>query len=179
MMPAADHRLIRERPLPSATPALVAVVTNRRDWQRLHTEGWYRIPVRRAPQPLAAEYLAFYCTRAIPEEAWRVAWYAPVTRYRLLRRRELLPAEADHPRAEDHYYRIDLGPLCRLPRPIPSRRLRRITFIPTTFEQLLCAEELTALWHADDLSALLWSDFRDAVLKGTRRLHLEELPACD
>ena len=41
-------------------------------------------------------------------------WLAPVRGYRLVRRRELLPDEPTHPRAEDRYYRVDVGPLAPL-----------------------------------------------------------------
>ena len=63
-------------------------------------------------------------------------------------RRELLPNEPTHPRADERYYRFALGPLWALPAPVPSRRLRRITFIPTTFGQLLYAQDVADLWHA-------------------------------
>ena len=43
-------------------PALVVIVNNQADWQRVEHEGWYRIPKRSAPLPLAADVLAFYFT---------------------------------------------------------------------------------------------------------------------
>ncbi|MBK9599079.1 MAG: hypothetical protein IPO60_12375 [Flavobacteriales bacterium] len=30
--------------------ALVAIVPSRRDWELVRTQGWYRIPVRTAPE---------------------------------------------------------------------------------------------------------------------------------
>lgn len=154
-------------------PALVVLVNNRRDWLRVCTEGWYRIPVRSAPFPIAAEYLAFYLTRTFRAEAWQISYYAPVTRYKILPRRELLPDQPDHPRADDLYYRIELGAVQRLERPIASRRLRRITFIPTTWERLHTAEDVADLWHTDDATAILWRFFSDTALKATRRLAIE------
>ena len=66
----------------------------------------------------------------------------------------LLPDEIEHPRASARYYRFDLGPLRALPAPLPSRRLRRITFIPTTAGQLLRAHDVTELWRPlEDASA--------------------------
>ncbi len=158
----------------SCTPTLVVIVNNRRDWQRVVEERWYRVPARRAPVLLAAEYLAFYQTRAFGDAAWQISWIAPVRGYRLLRRIELLPAEAAHPRANDWYYRIALGDLERLARPLPSRRLRRITFIPTTRERLMTAADVSELWQVDDLTPLVWTRFRDAGMKSARRLELEE-----
>jgi hypothetical protein len=155
-------------------PALVVIVNNARDWERVSVERWYRLPLRRAPAPTAALFLAFYLTRAVGVAPWQVAWLAPVERYRVVTRRELLPDEAGHPRAAERYYKIELGALEALPRPIPSRRLRRITFIPTTLERLHSARDVAELWHTDEAAAILWQHFPDAVRKATSRLALEE-----
>lgn len=160
--------------LDRSAPVLVVVVNNRRDWQRVINEGWYRIPLKYVPHPVAAEALAFYLTRPFGADAWQVAWYAPTLRYQLVSRRELLPDEPDHPRAEERYYRIALGPVRRLERPILSRHLRRITFIPTTFGQLLTATDVAELWQIDDVTPMLLTHFPDAVIKATARLNLEE-----
>ena len=71
-----------------------------------------------APSRFAADFLAFYQTAAFGAERWAVRYYAPVLRYRIATRRELLPAEPDHPRASDHYYRVEIGPLESLPLPL-------------------------------------------------------------
>jgi hypothetical protein len=132
---------------PDAERVLVVVVNNAADWARICAEHWYRIPQRRAPARLAAAYLAFYHTKAVGETRWSVAYYAPVLRYHLLPRRALLPAEGDHPRADDLYYRLELGEVEALPRPIPAQRLRRLTFLSTTLERLLRAQEVSDLWE--------------------------------
>ena len=31
---------------------LVAIMNNKKDWQRVLDEGWYRIPVKHAPEPV-------------------------------------------------------------------------------------------------------------------------------
>ncbi|MFH1086202.1 MAG: hypothetical protein V1772_10625 [Chloroflexota bacterium] len=138
---------------PAAAPGdarvLVVVVPSQRDWDLVQREGWYRIPARRAPARVGAEYLAFYHTKACGALRWSVACYAPILGYRLVARRELLPDEPDHPRANDLYIKIELGALTPLPRPIPSRTLRRLTFLHTTLSRLLQAEELNDLWVHD------------------------------
>lgn len=131
---------------------LVVVVTRWRDWELICTEHWYRIPVARAPKRLGADYLAFYHTKNFGELRWSIAYYAPVLAYRLVRRSELFPDEAGHPRANQLYYKVELGPLMALPRPIPSLRLRRITFIPTTLLRLLTAQEVRDLWPRERAS---------------------------
>ena len=155
-------------------PALVVLVNNRRDWQHVLNDGWYRIPLKHAPTPLAADFLAFYFTKAFGKQAHQVCYYAPVLRYRTTTRRELLPNEADHPRAHERYVRIDVGPVAALPRPIPSRSLRRVTFIGTTWERLCTADDVAALWQPDDASTMLWDQFPDSIRKASQRLELEE-----
>jgi hypothetical protein len=144
------------------TTVLVAVVNNGEDLRRAASEGWYRIPQRRAPQRIGADYLAFYQTGAFREqsEAQTVTFYAPTRRYRLATRRELLPAEADHPRAGDYYYCIEIGPFQRLERPVPAAAYRRVTFIHTTFERLLAARDVTELFCKDDPFVALWDALR-------------------
>ena len=66
----------------------------------------------------------------------------------MLTRAELLPDEPDHPRAGDSYYKIEIGPLQPLPRPVPSRALRRIAFIPTTLSRLLARARSTTCGSA-------------------------------
>ncbi|MCB0114178.1 MAG: hypothetical protein KDD84_08805 [Caldilineaceae bacterium] len=137
---------------------LVAVVNNEDDLRRAASDGWYRIPQRRAPRRIGADYLAFYQTGAFGKAlgARTVTYYAPVRRYHLATRAQLLPEDADHPRADDYYFRIDLGPLMRLDRPIEATKLRRITFIHTTFERLLNAADVTDLFIQDDSFDALW-----------------------
>ncbi len=155
-------------------PTLVVLVNNEADWRHIVDDGWYRIPLKHAPHPVAASYLAFYQSRVFGDDAFHIRYYAPVRRYRTVTRRELLPDQPDHPRADERYYQIELGPLITLQHPIPSRRLRRITFIPTTLRRLLEADEINDLWLDDDVEEMLWSLFRDAGLKAERRLEIGE-----
>ncbi len=152
-------------PEPADERVLVAVVNRPKDWELIRTAHWYRLPVERAPRRLGAAYLAFYHTQACGPLRWSIRYYAPIRSYRLARRRDLLPDEPDHPRADQLYYRIELGPLESLPRPIPSRKLRRITFIPTTLARLLAAREINDLWLREPRRAALeraWREEEDA-----------------
>jgi hypothetical protein len=136
-----------------------------RDLARARDQGWYRIPLERTPPSVAADFVAFYQTGAFEAgERWAVRWYAPVRGYHIATRRELIPEEPDHPRANDRYYRVDLGSLEFLPHPIPSRRLRRITFIRTTFARLLAAREINDLWIHTPAQERLWQAFQQAGL---------------
>lgn len=146
---------------------LVCVVNNATDLQRAASEGWYRIPQRRAPRRVGADYLAFYQTGAFKgqPEAQTVTFYAETRRYHLQTRRELVPSEPDHARAEDFYFRIDIGPLRRLARPVPSASMRRITFIHTTLDRLLSAEDVRDLFYTEDPFDTLWKTLREHQLQ--------------
>lgn len=161
-------------PAEDEAPVLVVLINNRLDWQRVVTEHWYRIPLKHAPQPAAASFLAFYQSRAFGADAFHIRFFAPVERYRVMTRREILPHEPEHPRAAERYYRVELGSMRELEPPIPSRRLRRITFIPTTLRRLQEAREINDLWLGDGAEELLWTLFRDAGIKAERRLMIGE-----
>jgi len=121
---------------------LVALCPSRRDLEIARVLGWYRIPLRSAPKSLRVDWLAFFLTAAFGEERWSVRYLAPVRGYELLRRGDLLREEQDHPRAEEPYYRVDLGPMVRLPRPIPARRWRRLTFLYSSGRRLRLARDV-------------------------------------
>lgn len=146
-------------------PVLVAVVNNPEDLDRARTQGWYRIPFAHAPARIGADFLGFYLTGAFPpEERWAVRWIAPVRGYHLATRRELIPEQPDHPRADARYYRVTLGELAALPHPVPSCRLRRITFIRTTLGRLLEAREINDLFIRSPAQERLWQALQQAGL---------------
>jgi hypothetical protein len=141
----------------STAPVLVCIAQSQADLERAANQGWYRIPVARAPKRLACDYLAFYQTAAFGQGRWSIRWLAPVQSVRVASRAELLPEEGQHPRARQLYYRFSLGALKELPVPLPSRRLRRISFIATTLGLLLQARDVTELWGAPaDIQADVW-----------------------
>jgi len=157
---------------------LVAIVNNMDDLHRVASEGWYRIPQRSAPRRIGADYLAFYQTGAFKgqDEAQTIAYYAPTRRYRLLTRRELLPDETDHPRANDYYFRIDVGPLQRLERPIPAAKFHRVTFIHTTLDALLTAQDVNELFLKEDPFEALWHALREHQLRPLKNRVVNDRP---
>lgn len=140
---------------------LVAVINNPRDMEIARLLGWYRIPLRSAPKVVAVDYLAFYQTGAFGDEKWRIRYIAPVRGNELVTRAELLRDEPDHPRASQEYYKIELGPLTALSRPILAEKWRRITFFYTTGEYLLQAETLSDLIVQDEERQMLWQALRE------------------
>jgi hypothetical protein len=91
------------------------------------------------------DWIAFYLTRAFGDEKWSIRYLSPVKGFELVTRRELLSDEADHLRVDEPYFKVQLGPLVQLAQPIPSRRWRRFTFLYTTGERLLKAQEISDL----------------------------------
>lgn len=131
----------------SSDRVLVAIMNNQRDFETARDEGWYRVPHKHAPPSTTeAAVLAFYFTKAFGDEKWSVRWYGPVRGHELVRRRDLFPDQIDHPRADEVYYKLQLGPLMQLEQPIPSLRWRRITFIETSWDRLTAAEEVNDLY---------------------------------
>ena len=64
-----------------------------------------------------------------------------------------------------------------MPHPIPSRRLRRLTFIPTTLARLLEAEEINDLWIKSSAQERLWAALKQADIEAERQYPLrEDLP---
>jgi hypothetical protein len=127
----------------SSDRVLVAVMNNRHDFRVAQEQGWYRIPLGSAPAGTTeAAVLAFYFTQAFGPEKWAIHWYGAVRGYELVRRRDLLPDQLDHPRAEEPYYKLQLGPLERLDPPIYSLRWRRIAFLWTSWDRFEAAEQI-------------------------------------
>ena len=157
----------------SSDRVLIAIMNNRRDFEIARDEGWYRIPAKHAPQSVTeAAALAFYFTKAFGDEKWSIRWYGPVRGHELARRRDLFPEEPNHPRADEAYYKLQLGPLMQLELPIHSLRWRRITFIETSWDRFTAAEEINDLYAsgADGLYVTL----KDAGFWPEREFELRE-----
>jgi len=147
---------------------LVAVLNNKRDFEIARVLGWYRIPFKTAPKTVAVDWLAFYQTARFGEEKWAINYLAPVRGHELTTRAELLRTQPGHPRAGEQYFKIQLGPLEKLPQPIPSRKWRRLTFLYTTGERLLAATEINDLILQSEERELLWKALRERGLAAER-----------
>lgn len=150
---------------------LVALLNKPRDLEIIRTEHWYRIPVRHAPAHLMqTRYVAFYLTKAFGERKWTIREYAPVRGHELVRRCDLFPEESDHPRARDAYYKLQLGTLIELPRPIVSRHGRRILFIWTTGDKFSRAVELNDLLGRSAADDALWDALKESGIRAERQI---------
>ncbi len=155
---------------------LVAVMPEPRDLEIARLLGWYRIPLRRAPKVVDVDYLAFYQTGAFGEEdRWKIAYLAAVHGHELTTRLSLFGDEPDHPRAKEEYYKVALGPLIRLARPVEAGKWRRVTFLYTTGLHLKAAKEIKDLVVHSEERQLLWRSLRERALQ-SGQYRADELP---
>ncbi len=144
-----------------ASLVLVAYLPSPRDFEIARLLGWYRIPAATAPRVVAVDYLALYQPARFGARGGRIEYVAEVRGHELVTRLELLRDEPEHPRAHEEYYKIQIGPLEKLPRPILAGKWRRLTFLYTTGERLLKAESLRDLVVRDAERPLLWKALRE------------------
>lgn len=156
---------------------LVCLLPTPRDLEIARLLGWYRIPLRTAPKVVAVDYLAFYQPSAFGERGGKIEYVAEVRGHELTTRGELLKDEADHPRAREEYFKIQIGGLERLEEPIRSEKWKRITFLYTTGEYLLNAKTLNDLVVDGDERQVLWRSLRERA--ENHQLYKTDLPEVD
>jgi hypothetical protein len=139
---------------------LVAIIPSPEDLQVARVLGWYRIPFRTAPRILNVDFLAFYQPASFKDHKWQVEFFAPVLGHELTTRVELL-REEDHPRADEEYFKVQLGEVCHLDQPILAGDWKRFTFLYTTGEYFQGARELTDLTVKPAERRRLWKALRE------------------
>ena len=145
----------------SSDLVLVCLLPKPRDMEIARLLGWYRIPLRTAPKVVSVDYLAFYQPGSFAERGGQIEFVASVRGHELAARAELLKDEADHPRANEEYYKIQIGGLEKLKRPIRAEKWKRLTFLYTTGEYILNSSTLNDLVVKSDERALLWKSLRE------------------
>ncbi|MFN8380966.1 MAG: hypothetical protein U0V02_03445 [Anaerolineales bacterium] len=156
---------------------LVALLPTPRDLEIARLLGWYRIPLRTAPKVVAVDYLAFYQPSAFGERSGQIEFIAKVRGHELTTRGELLKDEADHPRAREEYYKIQLGGLEKLREPIKTDKWKRITFLYSTGEYLINAKLLNDLVVQNEEREILWKNLRERA--ENEQLYRADLPKTD
>jgi hypothetical protein len=156
---------------------LVGLLPSPRDLEIARLLGWYRIPLRTAPKVVAVDYLAFYQPSAFGERGGKIEFVAEVRGHELTTRGELLKDEADHPRAREEYYKIQIGGLEKLKEPVVADKWKRITFLYTTGEYLLNAKTLNDLVVDGDERLVLWRSLRERA--ENEQLYRTDLPEAD
>jgi len=159
---------------------LVAIMNNLLDLAIARDQHWYRIPVRSVENLLKArwppQWLAFYQTKVFGDEAYAVNYYAHVRDIRQVFRWQLFPNEPHDEKGKRRYHQLLLSPLQRLPKPILSRRWRRIVFIPTTWHKLVNAVEINDLYDESPLEDRLWAELKRLQIEAERQYFVEAPP---
>ena len=152
---------------------LVAIMNNLLDMREARENHWYRIPIESQEKWLKdcwpPETIAFYQTKKFGDEAFAVNYYAQVLHIRAVFRWQLFPNEPRDAKAQQRYYQLNLSPLQPLPKPILSRRWRRIVFIPTTWDKLQHAIEVNDLYDESPLEDCLWAEFKRLQISAERQ----------
>ena len=161
----------------STSLVLICLLPSQRDLELARLLGWYRIPLRTAPKVVAVDYLAFYQPAAFGERSGQIEFVAEVRGHELTTRGELLRDEADHPRAKEEYYKIQIGGLEKLPQPIRADKWKRLTFLYSTGEYLLNAKTLNDLVVDGEERQLLWRSLRERA--ENEQLYKVDLPDAD
>ena len=130
---------------------LVGVIKRKSDLNYALDDQWYRIPQKQMPDGMFMEYLAIFTSgRVFKEKSGGIYFYAKVKGMELKYRRDLLPDEADHPRAGAAYFRVALGEMKVRKSPILNSDRRVISFIYTTWDRFVKAESIGDLYSKSD-----------------------------
>jgi hypothetical protein len=117
-----------------------------------------------APKVVDVDYLAFYQTGAFGDSRrWQIDRFAEVKGYELTTRGELMRDEPDHPRANEEYYKIQLGPLQTREAPIKADKWKRITFLYTTGQLFNRAKIINDLVVKSDERDILLNILRERI----------------
>ena len=152
---------------------LVGVLKDRRGLACLLRDRWYRIPAAYAPKR-EFQYLAFYEPAIFGRNGQVIRYYAKVLGRRRLRRLDLLPAEAGHPNARKHYFRLAVAPAVKLRRPIRNTAPRRVTFGFTTLPRLLRSRNILQLYGVAPTEEIIGNALRQAGLRASRQQYVPD-----
>ncbi len=148
-----------------------------RDIEIARLLGWYRILFCTAPKVVAVDYLAFYVPTGFGDCGWRIEYIDPARGHELSTRRGLVKDELNHPRANEEYFKIQIGGLEKLSNPIFADKWKHLTFLYSTGEYLLKAKTLNDLVVNDDARAVLWRLLRERA--ENEQLYRTDLPEAD
>jgi very-short-patch-repair endonuclease len=152
---------------------LVAIISKQLDFAILRERLWYRIPVKSVEKWVKdrwpPKWLAFYQTKVFGAEKHAVNYFAEVLDIRQVYRWQLFPDEPRDDKSTRRYYQVFVKSVQPLPKPIYSRRFRRIVLIPTTREKFSKATEINDLFDDSSLEDMLWAEFKQHDIPAERQ----------
>ena len=130
---------------------LIGVINRKKDLRFALDDGWYRIPQPRMAHGIYQEYIGLFVSgRLRKEKRGAVMYFARVGGVELATRRDLIPSEADHRRADNLYYRVSLVGLQPKIPPIENTSNYNVHFIHTTWDRFVRATTITDLYSRAD-----------------------------
>lgn len=130
---------------------LVGVIKTKRDLTFAREQHWYRIPQEQMTRGIYAEYIAFFLSGTVfKEQSGSIAYYARRGGVELARRRDLIPTQPNHKRADNVYYKVGLEEFQVKTPPITNPTHRSISFIHTTWDRFVNAREIADLYSTAD-----------------------------
>ena len=150
--------------------ALIAILKEPADLALAAQDHWYRIPLKHAPKH-AFTHIAFYQPACFKPEGKCITSYARVAGRATCRRIDLFPGQPAHPAAMRFYLKYSLGPLIKLPRPIPNTSGTRVMFGYAPLHRLKHAPDLLAIFNTVPVENLMCAALKAAGLP-FRREHV-------
>ena len=99
------------------------------------------------PLGIDEEYIAFFLSGTVfGYQSGSIAYYARRAGVELVRRRDLIASESQHPRANNLYFNVAIDNLCVKSPNIPNISKRRFAFIRTTWDRFAEAKSLEDLY---------------------------------
>lgn len=152
---------------------LVGIINNNRDFEIIRDQHWYRIPIDKAGKLLKRrwppKWIGFYQSGGVKNNSFMISHYAKITAISEVSRKTLFPNEKENPKTNALYYKISFNELLALPKPILSRRWRRIVFIQTTLDKFLKATEINDLYDGSTLEDKLWAALKQNEIEAERQ----------
>ncbi len=140
---------------------LVGILKNRRDLDLLLKKHWYRIPFEFAPIR-KFQYLAFYQPISFGKQGKVIRYYGRVLGRQVVLRREILPDEPKHPRADKKYLRFRIGKIKILAKPVRNTSPRRMSFGFSDLHTLLASKNILELYKVAPTEEIIASALKNA-----------------
>lgn len=152
---------------------LVGIVSTQSDFEIIQDQHWYRIPIEKVKNQLKRrwppKWIAFYYTNAVKDFPQMIIHYAKVKNISEASRQELFPVDKQPYKSSRRYYKISFDKVETLPKPILSRRWRRIVFINTTHKKFKNAIEVNDLFDGSNLEDRLWAEMKRKMISAERQ----------
>jgi len=143
---------------------LVGIINSVSDFEIIRDKRWYRIPIEKADKFLKKrwppKWIAFYQSGGIKNHPFMIRHYAKISEIKKAARKTLFPDEKNNSKSNNIYYKFSFNELLTLPKPILSRRWRRIVFIQTKLGKFLNASEINDLFDGSKMEDRLWAELK-------------------